>query len=251
MINRLSATPVVTRTLLLANIALYLLTLILSNSGIALEVILGSFYPESLNFKWWQPFTHLFIHGGTAHIAFNMFALYMFGSTVEDTIGPKRFLILYFLAGLGAFVLFNAQTAYYVSALKTAVSGFGLDPALLQEAMRLNSAGVPATPRVPNIPEVVELAQYYIRPMVGASGAIYGLLVAYGLLYPNAKLVFMLIPVPIKAKFFIPGLILLEIVLGLFNFSWNPVAHFAHLGGAIVGFILVQYWLKKYRQPHA
>ncbi|XDZ50886.1 rhomboid family intramembrane serine protease [Neisseriaceae bacterium CLB008] len=247
MINRLNAIPVVTRTLLLANIALYILTLLLNNNGIALEVILGSFYPESLNFRWWQPFTHLFIHGGTAHIAFNMFALYMFGSTVEATIGPKRFLILYFLAGLGAFLLFNGQTFYYVSELKTAVIGFGIEPALLQEAMRLNSAGVPATPRVPNIPAVVELCQYYIRPMVGASGAIYGLLVAYGLLYPNAKLVFMLLPVPVQAKYFIPGLIVLEIILGLFNFSWNPVAHFAHLGGAIVGFFVVQYWLRQYR----
>jgi len=247
MINRLNTIPVITRTLLLLNVALYLLTLYLKGNGIVLEVILGSFYPGSPNFHWWQPLTHMFIHGGTAHIAFNMFALYMFGSTVEETVGPKRFIVLYFLAGLGAFILFNAQSGYYINHLETAVSQLGIEPALLQEAMRLNSAGIPATPRVPNYPAVIELCQYYIRPMVGASGAIYGLLVAYGLLYPNAKLMFAFIPVPVKAKFFIPGLIALEIVLGLFNFSWNPVAHFAHLGGAIVGFILVQYWLKKYR----
>ncbi len=248
MLNRLNTIPVVTRTLLLANIALYLLTLYLSGNGIALEVVLGSFFPGSPNFHWWQPFTHMFMHGGTAHIAFNMFALYMFGSTVETTVGPKRFIILYFLAGLGAYTLFNAQSAYFIGNLEAAVRQLGIEPALLQEAMRLNSAGVPAAARVPNIPEVIELCQYYIRPMVGASGAIYGLLVAYGLLYPNAKLVFALIPVPVKAKYFIPGIMLIEIVLGLFNFSWNPVAHFAHLGGAIVGFLLVSHWLKQYRQ---
>ncbi len=251
MMNRFNAIPVITRTLLLANIALYLLTLYLSTQGIVLEVILGSFYPGSPNFHWWQPLTHMFMHGSTAHILFNMFALYMFGSSVENTVGPKRFLILYFLAGLGAFLLFNAQSAYYINNLELVVGNMGIEPALLQEAMRLNNAGVPATPRVPDIPAVIELCQYYIRPMVGASGAIYGLLTAYGLLYPNAKLIFALIPVPIKAKYFIPGIMLVEIILGLFNFSWNPVAHFAHLGGAIVGLILVYYWLKQYRHQPA
>lgn len=235
MINWLHQIPPMTRLLLLANIGFYLLTLLLGHYAIDLNIILGSFYPESLNFKWWQPFTHLFIHANITHIGFNMMALYLFGSPVENIIGPKRFIILYGFAGLGAFILFNAQSAYDVIALKDTVSNLGIDPVRLQAAMRLDYAGHPATPYVPNIPSVIELCQYYLSPMVGASGAIYGLFIAYGLLYPQQKL-------------FIPGLLILELTLGLLDFSWNPIAHFAHLGGALFGFIIMQYWFRRYRQ---
>lgn len=244
MLNNL---PIATKVLLILNSVLFLAKLLLSQLGIAeLSVVMGSFYPESINFHLWQPLTHLFMHAGVAHILFNMFALVMFGSTVERILGTQRFLILYFIAGLGAFLLFNAQSYFAITQLKSAVANLGLAPEIVNEAMKLDVMGTARVPRIfSEVPEIRELADAYITPMVGASGAIYGLLVMFGLLFPEAALMFAFIPVPVKAKYFIPGIILLELVLGLLDLSWNPVAHFAHLGGAVAGFVLYYIWKKR------
>lgn len=238
--------PVVTRNLIIINIALFLLTTILSSAGIIeLDVLLGSYYPESVNFKFWQPFTHIFIHAGISHLLFNMFALFMFGATIEHLIGTKRFLILYFVAGMGSFLLFNVQSYFMIEPLKDAVFNLGLAPEQINALIKLDNFGNATVPAFFNtVTEVSALVQAYITPMVGASGAIYGILIAFGMFYPNAELMFFFIPKPVKAKYFIPGIILIEIVLGLLNLSWNPIAHFAHLGGAAAGFLLILYWRK-------
>ncbi len=238
--------PVVTRNLIIINIALFLLTTILSSAGIIeLDVLLGSYYPESVNFKFWQPFTHMFIHAGISHLLFNMFALFMFGATIEHLIGTKRFLILYFVAGMGSFLLFNVQSYFMIEPLKDAVFNLGLAPEQINALIKLDNFGNATVPAFFNtVTEVSALVQTYITPMVGASGAIYGILIAFGMFYPNAELMFFFIPKPVKAKYFIPGIILVEIVLGLLNLSWNPIAHFAHLGGAAAGFLLILYWRK-------
>ena len=239
--------PVATRTLIIINVGVFLLTMLLSSMQVMnLDVVFGSYYPESINFQFWQPFTHMFIHAGIGHLLFNMFALFIFGSTVEYHLGTKRFLILYFIAGMGSFILFNAQNYFTVEPLKAAVYGIGLSPEIINSKIDLDLFGQAMVPSFFNtVPEVVALVQAYITPMVGASGAIYGVLVAFGFLFPNTGLSLIFIPYPIKAKYFIPGLIGLEIILGLLNLSWNPVAHFAHIGGAVAGFVLVYYWKKR------
>lgn len=239
--------PIATRTLIMVNVGIFLLTMILSSMEVVkLDVILGSYYPESINFQFWQPFTHMFIHAGIGHLLFNMFALFIFGATVEYHLGTKRFLTLYFIAGMGSFLLFNAQNYFTIEPLKDAVFNIGLAPELINDRIKLDLFGQATVPAFFNtVPEVTALVQAYITPMVGASGAIYGVLVAFGFLFPNTSLSLIFIPYPIKAKYFIPGLIVLEIILGLLNLSWNPVAHFAHIGGAVAGFALVYYWKKR------
>lgn len=233
--------PTITKNLLIINGLFFLAKFIFAQRGIDLDHILGAFYPESINFRGWQIVTHMFMHGNFAHILFNMFALWMFGSVVEQTVGPKKFLILYFAAGLGSFILFNFTNYLQIESLKEIVQASGVNiNELLQnvnnENYRVNTS---------NIDAARELASYYSIPMVGASGAIYGLLVGFAVLYPDAKLALLFFPVPVKAKYFIPVMIALEFYLAIQNYAWNPVAHFAHIGGAIIGFLLMRQWKKK------
>ena len=236
--------PTVTKNLLIINGLFFLASLVFGSRGIDLGSILGAFYPESINFRGWQIITHMFMHApfpNLAHILFNMFALWMFGSSVEMTLGPKKFLILYFVAGLGSFALFNFTNYLQVEQLKPIVESAGVNvPELLRNINNPNY-----TDPSKNIETTIELVSYYKTPMVGASGAIYGLLVGFAVLYPNAKLALLFFPVPIAAKYFIPVMIALEFYLAIQNYAWNPIAHFAHIGGAIIGFILVRAWKKK------
>jgi rhomboid-like protein len=162
------------------------------------------------------------MHGSFSHILFNMFGLVMFGSILERFIGTPRFLILYLAAGFGAMFLQQAYEAYALWNITGTVS--------------------------PNQLELVNGGEMAVRHfhtgMVGASGCIYGLLVAFAMLFPNTELIFLFIPFPVKAKFMVPGIIILDLLLGVTNFSWDPIAHFAHIGGAIVGFLLVKIWNK-------
>lgn len=236
--------PNVTKNLLIINGLFFLATIVFGERGIELTRILGAFYPESPNFRSWQIITHMFMHApypNISHILFNMFALWMFGSTVENTLGPKKFLILYFAAGLGSFVLFNFTNYLQVEQLKPIVEASGVN---LQDLL-LNLNNPEYKVPIENIEKTRNLVNYYTIPMVGASGAIYGILIAFGVLYPNAKLALLFFPVPVKAKYFIPALIAIEFFMGLQNYAWNPVAHFAHIGGALIGFFLVRYWKNK------
>lgn len=245
--------PIVTRSLILINVGIFILVALLSYLEIYdLNYFLGSYFPASPFFHYWQPFTHLFIHAGVSHLLFNMIALFMFGATIERVIGTSRFLILYFVAGMGSFVLFNIQSYFTINGLTeqfyTLDTPDVIDYALseVKNNLQIDHLGMVTGPGyIDRIPELSALVSEYIRPMMGASGAIYGVLVAFGMLFPNAGLMFIFVPFPIKAKYFIPGIIVLEIILGLMNLSWNPIAHFAHLGGAAAGFLLVLYWKKQ------
>ncbi|MCO6494751.1 MAG: rhomboid family intramembrane serine protease [Bacteroidetes bacterium] len=190
---------------------------------------LGMKYFGSVLFKPFQIFTHMFIHGSFSHILFNMFGLLMFGSMIERYIGTKRFLILYLMSGLGSALLEQSYWAYRVS---DCVGNIYPDKGLQHDVLNgfvSNSV-------------CQDFIRWIATPMVGASGAIYGLLVAYGMFFPNSELMFIFIPYPIKAKYMIPGIILLDLFLGLSSFNWDNVAHFAHLGGALTGFILIKIW---------
>lgn len=236
--------PPITKNLLIINGLFFLAKFIFAERGMDLGSILGAFYPESVNFKGWQIVTHMFMHGNFTHILFNMFALWMFGSTVEQTIGQKKFLILYFVAGLGSFILFNFTNYLQVESLKEVVAASGVNVPELIKSLKISSDGMYNVPTSGDVEKTKELMSYYVTPMVGASGAIYGLLVGFAVLYPNAKLALLFFPVPVAAKYFIPVMIVLEFYLAIQNYAWNPIAHFAHIGGAIIGFLLVRHWKK-------
>lgn len=235
--------PPITKNLLIINGLFFLATFVFSTKGIDLRVILGAFYPESPNFKFWQILTHMFMHADFTHILFNMFALWMFGSVVEQTFGPKKFLTLYLLAGLGGFILFNAVNYFQIDQVKAVIQSQGIDLNQIYEAAKLTMQGGYHTNSVIQSNQAAsELLTNFVTPMVGASGAIYGLLLAFAVLYPDEKLMLIFFPVPIKAKYFIPIMVLIEFYMGYQNIG--NVAHFAHLGGGLIGFLLARKWKK-------
>jgi membrane associated rhomboid family serine protease len=191
---------------------------------------LGLFYFDSPYFAPYQLITHMFMHGGLMHIGFNMFALVMFGSNLERMWGGKRFLIFYLVTGFGAAALHMG-----VNMIQVYNAVGSLTPGTIQGL----TEGYQFTG-----PNASILNGAYLTPTVGASGAIYGLLMAFAVLFPNTELFLIFIPVPIKAKYFVPGLIIIEVFLGVSQFSGDNIAHFAHLGGMLFGYILLKMWGK-------
>lgn len=195
--------------------------------------ILALHYFENDKFIISQLISHMFMHGSPSHILFNMFGLWMFGSPLEQMWGKQKFLFFYFSAGLGAAAL--QMLVYYiqVQALFDVVETNSLslsDPAILLNYMSQNDYN--------------QALSSFNSVMVGASGAIYGVLVAFAFSFPNSKLMLLFPPVPIKAKYFVPLLILIDLFFGLSSFSIGSIAHFAHVGGALIGLIMVLYWRK-------
>lgn len=209
--------------------------------------ILALHYFESEKFKFWQPLTSMFMHGGIAHIAFNMFALYSFGSALEQQWGAKKFIFFYISCGLGASLLYSAFNYYeFHQAIQPLLDG-SLSNSQIVSAM--NEQKFNAFDGIITQTQFNNFSSVFYGTAVGASGAIYGLLVAFAYLYPNAELALMFIPMPIKAKYFVPGILVIDLVLGLkgnsiFGDGGTGIAHFAHLGGAICGFLMMWYWKK-------
>ena len=231
----LSNTPPVTKNLIIINVVMLVGTMLFQRLfNINLNAVLGMFYIQSPLFGPWQIVTHMFMHGGIAHIFFNMYALWIFGKTLESVWGSKRFLIYYLITGLGA-AFFHQLVNYIqfapdIAALKAAYSVDNINRALLNEILQPGN-------------QFYEIGRNLIRPTVGASGAVYGVLLAFGMLFPNTPLFLMFIPVPIKAKWMVIGFGILELYLGITQSGGN-IAHFAHLGGMIFGFLLIRYWNK-------
>ncbi len=221
-------TPVV-KNLLIINIICFLAFLIIDHGdgNGPLSTMFGVYYFNSPFFRPWQVITYMFMHGGFAHILFNMFALFSFGPIIENTIGSKKFFNLYFICGIGAIVFQMMVQAFEIYQITGAITI--AHPALESSYYQFGN-------------QAEQLKGIYISSVVGASGAIFGLLVAFGMLYPNLELMIMFIPVPVKAKYIIPVYIVLEVYLGFSQFSGDNVAHFAHLGGALLGFIMVKAW---------
>lgn len=238
--NPLANLSPVVKVLLVINFLCYLPCLLLSSRVYEENFVLtmGAAYFNSPIFRPWQPITYMFFHGNFWHILFNMFALFSFGTIVEYTLGSKRFLNFYFICGIGALVLQMLVQAYEVHALTGQYILHLKGNTIPQNLYEMqNMVGMPLGEDALN-----KLYGIYFGPMVGASGAIFGLLVAFGLMFPNAELMLFFIPIPVKAKYVIPGYIIIELFLGFEQFSGDPVAHFAHLGGAIIGFILIKLW---------
>ena len=207
--------------------------------GIDLQTLFALHYPESTEFGIWQYVTHLFMHGSFSHILFNMYGLWAFGTPLEQMWGRNKFLFFYFSAGLGAGAIYTLVNYFEFNGIYEQLIGQGLSTGDIQSLLdtgRYNS--------LINLPKetLTEFYSLYHTPAVGASGAIYGVLVAYGLSFPDSKLALIFLPVPIAAKYFIPAMILGDLFFGVTRYSVGNIAHWAHIGGALIGFIIAWYW---------
>ncbi len=207
-------------------------------------------FPKNENFQIWQIVSHMFMHGGTGHIFFNMFALYMFGSHLETSIGKNKFLFIYFFSGLGAVGFQILFTYFQFNPGYQALLEQGYTDSQIFSFIK-NSY---ATEQYLSYPkELYNLVDSYISPMVGASGAIFGVLAAFAVLFPNLPLYIIFIPIPIKAKYLIGGYFLLDLYGGITGqaiLGPSNVAHWAHIGGAVIGFITMWYWKKNSFNQH-
>ena len=241
--NRLTETV---KHLLIINVIFFIATEIY---GDMMYEWFALWFPENEYFQFWQVVTHMFMHGGFAHLGFNMFALWMFGGPVEQYLGKQKFIFLYFSAGIGA-LLFQLG-GYYFNYLPVheELLNLGLTADQIFEMMSSNQTIEGLTDiQFERLQDAFPVYRNtYYASMVGASGCIMGLLAAFGVMNPNAELMLIFLPIPIKAKYFIPGVILLDVisaVTGQSFFSPSNTAYLAHVGGAVIGFIIMWYWKK-------
>jgi membrane associated rhomboid family serine protease len=213
--------------------------------------LLSLYYPENPNFRIWQPLTSMFMHApmpNLMHIVFNMFALVSFGTALEHYWGAKKFIFFYISCGLGAALLHIGVNYFTFHHVLNLLVENGQDKA---EILKVLAEGKYDT----NWQNIIPLSDFnsfmgsYLGTSVGASGAIYGLLTAFAFMFPMAELGIMFIPIPIKAKYFVPGIIAIDLFLGfkgssLFGAGGTGIAHFAHIGGALTGFLMMWYWKK-------
>ena len=209
----LQSIPPVTRNLIIVNVLIFIATLVDENFMIG---TFGLFYPSSHYFHWWQIVTHMFMHGGFWHIFFNMYTLFIFGVVVERIIGSKKFMVFYFVCGFGAAALhmgvqYLQMQSFLASESQTA----------LQSIVALKST-----------------------PTVGASGAIYGVLMGYAMLFPQSKMTLLFPPVTLSAKWMVVIFAVIELFTGVVGFT-DGVAHFAHLGGMLIGWLMIKWWRRR------
>ena len=200
------------------------------------------YFWQNPNFHFWQLFTHLFLHGGFTHLAFNMIALWSFGRVLERVWGNRRFLIFYLVCGVGAGVISIAVNQFEFQMMTAELLNNGLSEANIRRLLETGTAPASDISRE----RLVEYYRLFHTPSVGASGAIYGVLMAFALLFPNFKIMLIFLPVPIAAKYFVPVLLLIDLTGGITGISifGQNIAHFAHIGGAVVGFVLLKTWLR-------
>ena len=224
-----SQLPEIVKNLLIINGLFFFATISLQKLGIDLVKIFGLHQFQSEDFRPYQLVTHFFMHGSLTHLFFNMFALWMFGKVLENIWGAKRFLIYYIVTALGAAIIHLMVTQFQIIEISSQF------PQLLDLAIEGKYN--------PNISSSKRLTQLVLTPTVGASGAVFGLLLAFGMLFPNT-LLYVYFAIPIKAKYFVMVYGALELYSGLSNNPADNVAYFAHLGGMLFGYILIKYWKK-------
>lgn len=240
--QRFQILPPVVKNLLILNGLMFLATVSLNVSqGISLTSILGLHYYASPLFEPYQIVTYMFMHGSFSHLFFNMFALWMFGSAIENYWGGKRFLTYYIITGMGASVLHYLIVEFEIMQLTAGLSAEEIDHVLVRGAEILEGGRNFADP------VLSQLNRLYNTSLVGASGSLFGILLAFGMLFPDTLLFLIFIPIPIKAKYFVAGYGAIELFSGLQNNPADNVAHFAHLGGMLFGFLLIKYWRNQSR----
>ena len=223
--------------LLIINVIMFIGTIAIGD-GVLFYDWFAMHFPKNEAFQPWQIITHMFMHGGPSHILFNMFALWMFGTPVEQYLGGKKFLFLYISAGLGAVALQIGY--YYFQYLPMEAQALQLG-ATHEQIIDVFKDGKVFTAIGQKFNEI------YFASMVGASGCIMGVMAAFAMMNPNAELMMIFLPIPIKAKYFIPGIILIDLISGISGqsiFGYGNIAHFAHVGGALTGFLIMWYWKK-------
>ena len=236
-----STASVVWNIIIINVLCLIATTVLRSRSGIELNDTLGLHFVLSEKFRVYQFFTYMFMHAGVEHILFNMFAVYMFGRLFEMFWGGKKFLFYYLVAGLGAAIV--QQTVWYIDYCSIAKHIADM-PAVMSH---ISTEGAKA------LAESLNYSDEYMGrlnilmniPTVGASGAVFGILLAFGYMFPKEKLYMFFLPIPIPARVFVIVYGLIELFAGVANFSWDNVAHFAHLGGLLFGLILLLIWKKR------
>ena len=212
----LASLPPVTKNLIIINVIVFLATLVNEDFMIGTFAL---FYPTSQYFHWWQVVTHMFMHGGFWHIFFNMYTLLIFGSVVERYIGPKKFLLFYFVCGLGAVALH-----------------FGVEYWQMQSYMEGAALG--------NATALQQIEAIKFTPTVGASGAIYGVLMGYAMIFPESKMTLLFPPVTLSAKWMVVVFAVIELFTGVTGLNAG-IAHFAHLGGMLIGWLMILWWRKR------
>lgn len=204
--------------------------------------VLALHFPKNEHFGVWQYVTHMFMHGSISHILFNMYGLWAFGTPLEQMWGKKKFIFFYFSAGIGAGLIYTLVNYYQFDGIYNQLTGFGLSASDIQNI--LNSGSYNDARITISNETMIKFYSLYHTPAIGASGAVYGVLVAFGLYFKDAKLALIFFPVPIAAKYFIPVMILGDLFFGMTKYSIGNIAHFAHVGGALIGFIIAWYWKK-------
>jgi len=237
--------PPVVKNIIMINILMLLaayavqsvMGLSLASDNLYLNTKLGIYFPKSDQFMPIQILTHMFMHGGLWHIFFNMYALFIFGPILEHVWGPKRFLIFYMVCGLGAALTHESVIFLQYNHLVHSISPENVQ-AVISEGTAYFQQG-----KVFTDPDMQKLQILLNIPTVGASGAIFGVLLAFGVLFPNTQLMLLLPPIPIKAKYLVAGYGALELYLAISQ-PGSDIAHAAHLGGMLFGYILIRYWRK-------
>ena len=218
--------PTITKNLIIINVLLFFAAIVAQRYSIDLNDLLGLHFFLASDFNPVQLVTYMFMHGGFSHIFFNMFAVFMFGPILERTWGPKRFLLYYIVCGIGAgLIQEGVQYIHYMVQEMNLYTQVDLGNSIIPMEEFLN-----------------------MMTTVGASGSVYGILLAFGMLFPEERLFIFPLPVPIKAKYFVAGYAVIELMLGISNNPSDNVAHFAHLGGMLFGFLLIVYWKRKNRR---
>ncbi len=257
-----SAFPPVIKNIIIINVILFLATILPLNLENFMYRHLALFSLKSPLFEPHQIVTHIFMHANFAHLFFNMFGVFMFGRVLEQIWGSKKMFIFYTVTGLGAAAIHLTVNYFQMSKMIDLATAFFASPdyatfSTIVDKYGIGSIGSTANQFLqewfykPDDPSFIPRAREIVRdivitnqqiPTVGASGAVFGLLIAFAMIFPDVELMLIFLPIPIKAKYFVPIYALLELFFGVASFDWDNVAHFAHLGGALFGFLLVKWW---------
>jgi len=257
-----SAFPPVIKNIIIINVVLFLATLLPLNLENFMYRHLALFSLKSPLFEPHQVVTHMFMHANFAHIFFNMFGVFMFGRVLEQMWGSKKMLIFYTVTGLGAATIHLTVNYFQMGKMLELANSFYNSPDYATFSTIVDKYSIGSVSSAANnfmqewfyrpddvsfIPQAKEFIKEIVIinqqiPTVGASGAVFGLLIAFAMMFPDVELMLIFLPIPIKAKYFVPFYALLELFFGVASFEWDNVAHFAHLGGALFGFLLVKWW---------
>ncbi len=231
--------PIVTKSILMINVLMFLGTLVAQKYGLDLNRFFSLHFFLSSDFNFAQVFTYMFMHANIAHIFFNMFAVWMFGSVLERFFGASKYLMFYVVCGIGAAIVQEAVAACQYFTLAAEM------PAQMVQTVMADGAAIMHQGMNYIDPMMSDLNRVLNTPTLGASGAVFGILLGFGMRFPNERIFIFPLPFPIKAKWFVIGYAIIELFLGVSNNARDNVAHFAHLGGMLFGLVMILWWKKR------